>query len=255
METLSEGKTKIIYATGENQIVMQSKDDITSGDGAKRDMIQGKGAIATKTTANVFSLLNQGGIPTHFLAQVDNTRLLCVQCDMIPLEVTIRGTTAGHYIRRNPGSVEGEDLAGLPVEFTFKDDANHDPFVVITREGSWNLHDPEKPVSDDTLIGGTEPLLSPTEVRAIETTARDVFRTLKKAWAKLDVKLVDLKIEFGRTMDGHLVVGDVIDNDSWRLWPDGDKSRQLDKQIYREGGTLQEVLDKYQRVMVLTDDF
>ena len=86
---------------------------------------------------------------------------------------------------------------------------------------------------------------------------RRVFETLERAWAGIDVTLVDLKIEFGRDPQGKLMVADVIDNDSWRLWPGGDKTRMLDKQIYRNlrevtPEELQGVADRYALVADLT---
>lgn len=255
MKKLTEGKTKIIYDAGNGNVIMFSKNDITSGDGTKRDIIEGKGAVATKTTTNVFRLLNRHGIPTHLVEQVDDVRLLCILCEMIPLEVTIRGSAAGHYLKRNPDVKEGIDLKELVVDFTFKDDARHDPLVVMTGEGFWKLHDPEQPIASDTLIEQMEPLLSSKEVSLVRETAKEVFRVLKEAWENLGIKLIDLKIEYGRTGDGHIIVADVIDNDSWRLWPEGDKSRQLDKQIYREGGSLDEVLRNYRLVAEMTGRF
>ena len=67
--------------------------------------------------------------------------------------------------------------------------------------------------------------------------ARIVYEILAHAWRRHDTLLVDLKIEFGRIASGEgkgqLVVADVIDNDAWRIWPQGREELMLDKQLYR----------------------
>ena len=67
--------------------------------------------------------------------------------------------------------------------------------------------------------------------------ARITFEILAHAWRRRDTLLVDLKIEFGRLASGEgkgqLVIADVIDNDSWRIWPQGREDLMLDKQLYR----------------------
>jgi phosphoribosylaminoimidazole-succinocarboxamide synthase len=254
MEVIAEGKTKVILDAGEGNVILESKDDITAGDGAKKDVIEGKGELATRTTANVFRLLNRHNIPTHFLEQIDETKLLCKRCEMIPLEVTIRGTATGSYLKRNPKVTEGAEMSPPVVEFFLKDDSRHDPLIVIDEKGKWILHQPKTPLSNETIVGSVEPsLLSSREVPVVKEQALQVFSVLKEAWAKFGILLVDLKIEFGRLTDNGLVVGDVIDNDSWRLWPAGKKEQQLDKQIYREGGNLETVLESYREVTGLTD--
>jgi phosphoribosylaminoimidazole-succinocarboxamide synthase len=256
MKILAEGKTKIVYDAGDGEVILESKDAITAGDGVRKDVITGKSRLATRTTVNVFRLLNQHNIPTHFVKQIDETKLLCLRCDMIPLEVTIRGTATGSYVKRHPGVSEGSPITPPVVEFFLKDDARHDPLVAVSTNGTWYLYDPKRPVTTDSQIGSIDPpLLSEQEISTIEERALQIFSILRQAWEKQGVLLVDLKIEFGRTVAGDLVVADVIDNDSWRLWPEGNKEQQLDKQIYREGGDLEDVLRNYQDVSDLTERF
>ena len=255
MQKLAEGKTKIIYDLGDGTVEIVSKDDITAGDGFQHDVITGKAELATRTTANVFELLNRSGIATHFIKRLDSLRLLCKRCQMIPLEVVIRGTATGSYLKRNPQASEGQDLdAPLPVEFFIKDDSRHDPIVTFGPKG-WQLHPPKEPVSDENVIEEIESLLAPAEIEEITKITRRVFDVLFTAWARLDIKLVDLKLEFGRTDEGDLVVADVIDNDSWRIWPGGDKTRQLDKQVYRDTRDLENTRSRYALVAELTDRF
>ncbi|MBN2378931.1 phosphoribosylaminoimidazolesuccinocarboxamide synthase [candidate division WOR-3 bacterium] len=254
MDKLIEGKTKIIYDLGDGTVQMVAKDDITSGDGDQHDVIEGKAGFATRTTANVFELLNRKGVATHYLGRIDPLKLHCKRCRMIPLEVVIRGTATGSYLKRNPLAREGMDFDPRPVEFFLKDDSRHDPIVAFS-EDSWFLHPAKEPVSEENVIEEIEPMLTPEELEKVIKTGREVFEILADAWVQQDIKLVDLKIEFGRTDDGALVVADVIDNDSWRIWPGGEKNKQLDKQVYRETRDLEETRALYARVAEMTDRF
>jgi len=241
---LAEGKTKIIYAHPETTdlVYMVHKDGLSAGNGARRNVLPGKGKLACRTTTNVFRLLEQEGVATHYVDLVSENANLVTQCQMILLEVVMRRIATGSYIRRNPVVAEGARFDPLVVEFFFKDDALHDPLV-----------------TDAEIV--EMGVASQDEVDAMIETGRAVFGILEQAWAKLDVTLVDCKIEFGRaTSDGKLLVADVIDNDSWRIWPGGHKERMLDKQIYRNMPEVTEerlaaLLRKYQKVADLTDRF
>ena len=240
---LAEGKTKIIYAHPERSdvVYMRHKDGLSAGDGARRNHLPGKGAVACRTTSNVFYLLEQEGIDTHYIGMVAEDMNIVTRCEMIPLEVVMRRIATGHYLDRHPEVAEGTRFDPLVIEFFYKDDAQHDPLVTDAQ----------------ILEMG---LASRFEIDYMAEMARRVFAILEKAWAAQDVTLVDCKIEFGRDAEGRVLVADVIDNDSWRIWPGGDKSRMMDKQIYRnmpevtEEG-LKALLAKYEQVADMTDQF
>lgn len=237
---LVEGKTKQIYAHLEdNELVyILAKDQITAGDGARRDEIAGKSRWSTITTANVFRLLNEAQIATHFVQLINETTLLVKRCTMLPIEHVQRRIATGSYLKRHPEINEGTHFEPVLIETFLKDDAHHDPQIWSTNIIQLGL--------------ATEP-----EIAWMANEGRHVFAVLERAWAQLDITLVDLKIKFGRDTHGHLLVADVIDNDSWRLWPGGDKNRMLDKQVYRNAqiitpAALQDIADRYALVADLT---
>lgn len=242
-ERLAEGKTKIIYAhpTDPRLAIMVQKDAISAGDGARRNMIEGKGSLSGRTAANVFTLLRHAGIATHFVEAPSDRAMVVQRCTMIPLEVVMRRLATGSYLKRHPQVGEGQRFDPVLVEFFIKDDARHDPQMQ----------------PDEIVAAG---VATPEEIKAMVEAGRHVFDLLECAWSAQGIVLVDLKIEFGRTASGDLVVADMIDNDSWRLWPGGEKEQMLDKQIYRNmqivtSDGLDAVKQKYIEVAELTDHF
>jgi len=243
---LAEGKTKIIYEVPGDDLlaVMEHKDAITAGDGARRHILPGKALASSRTMENCFRVLRRAGVPAHFIRSLDERHALVRRCAMIPVEVVTRRLAAGSYLKRYPGAAEGARFDPPLVELFLKDDARHDPLVT----------------PDDLVAAG---VARRDEVAAMADLARRSFLALEEAWARLDVALVDLKIECGRAAGdgaGGLLVADVVDNDSWRLWPGGRRAEMLDKQVYRD---LTEVTDdglarvaaNYARVAELTSRF
>jgi phosphoribosylaminoimidazole-succinocarboxamide synthase len=247
---IARGKTKVLYEyPGQpDQLVVAQTDQISSGDGARRSVIPGKGRLAAQTTARVFRLLNLCGLPTHYQnggEDDDDNEMVVRRCNMLPLEVVTRGVAAGSFVKRNPGVQRGALLVPRLIEFFLKDDANHDPMI-----------SPEQIVAQG--------IAAPHEVASMSEMARLTFDILAHAWRKRDVLLVDLKIEFGRLTSGEnkgqLVIADVIDNDSWRIWPQGREELMLDKQMYRNLPEVDEqglarVKEAYERVADLVGTF
>ena len=119
---IAEGKTKILLAAKQNagKVLIVSKDDITAGDGAKHDLIEGKAALSTRTTCNVFRLLKACGVPVAFEEQVDARTFLAPRCRMLPYEVVVRREAHGSYLKRMPGLAKGHLFPKLLVEFFLK---------------------------------------------------------------------------------------------------------------------------------------
>ena len=97
---LAEGKTKIIYAMPPAEsgydidpsalAFMAHKDAITAGDGAKRDVIEGKGELSCRTTSAVYKYLESRGIATHYVSTLDDRTMLVRRAEMIPIEWVAR---------------------------------------------------------------------------------------------------------------------------------------------------------------------
>ncbi|XP_043984268.1 multifunctional protein ADE2 isoform X1 [Gambusia affinis] len=223
-QKLSEGKTKQIFELVDQPglVLVQSKDQITAGNAARKDQMEGKAAIANKTTCCVFKLLQESGIKTAFVQQHSETAFTAAHCEMIPIEWVCRRVATGSFLKRNPGVKEGYRFTPLKMEMFFKDDANNDP--------QW---------SEEQLLAAKFSLAGLTigqcEVDIMKRSTVAIFEILEKAWATQNCTLVDMKIEFGvNVKTREIVLADVIDNDSWRLWPAGDRSQQKDKQVYRD---------------------
>ncbi len=267
---VAEGKTKRILdgGGGDGLVTLVSKDDITAGDGAKHDVIPDKGRLANATTCNVFRLLKACGLPVAFVRQDSASSFVAPGCEMLPYEVVVRREAHGSYLKRNPHIAKGQLFPQLLVEFYLKTkDKNwkgkplvaDDPLMQFTKGDSQiRLLNPAKP------IHGQEPFLVLKESEVfthadewdlfpeMQRIAAHAFLVLEKAWQLESGTLVDLKVEFGFDHKGNLLLADVIDNDSWRVVESGS---YIDKQVYRDGGALDDVAAKYRRVAEITGRF
>ncbi|XP_072476927.1 bifunctional phosphoribosylaminoimidazole carboxylase/phosphoribosylaminoimidazole succinocarboxamide synthetase isoform X1 [Notamacropus eugenii] len=221
---LYEGKTKEVYELLDSpgKVLLQSKDQITAGNAARKNHLDGKAAISNKITSCIFELLQKAGIKTAFTKKCSETAFIAPQCEMIPIEWVCRRIATGSFLKRNPGVKEGYKFYPPKVEMFFKDDANNDP--------QWSE---EQVIAAKWCFAGLN--IGQTEVDIMSHSTQAIFEILEKSWLLLNCTLVDMKIEFGVDVTTkEIVLADVIDNDSWRLWPSGDRAQQKDKQSYRD---------------------
>jgi len=266
---VAEGKTKIVEDAGNGEVFVRSKDDITAGDGAKHDVLDGKAAASTRTTGNVFRLLERNGVPTHFVNRVDDVTFRARDVEMIPLELVARRYATGSFRDRFPDLADGAVLEELVFEIFEKDDANHDPLLEFDFEaGVLRRHVPNNKAAEaigpDVKAGdliSEEPLgesryadVSPELIASLRSRTASAFEVIEDAWKQQGGVYIDFKIECGFDREtGDLLVADVIDSDSGRLrFGEVDMS----KQSYRDGtATLPEIKKKFDDVAALTDRF
>jgi len=267
---VAEGKTKKIHLVkgSSDRVTVVAKDDITAGDGAKHDIIPDKGRLATATTCNVFRLLKACGLPVAFVEQDSAISFVSPKCDMLPYEVVVRREAHGSYLKRNPHLSKGQLFPQALVEFYLKTkDKNwkgkpliaDDPFMQFAEDAKQiRLFNPAKPLQGQEpflVLAGSEVFGRDQEGQIfpeMRRIARQAFLVLEKAWQLEGGTLVDLKVEFGFDAKGGLLLADVIDNDSWRVLEGGS---YIDKQVYRDGGALDDVVAKYRHVAEITSHF
>ena len=191
LEKLYEGKAKQLYATDDPEVLwVEYKNSATAGDGEKKEDFAGKGRLNNLITTLIFDLLKKRGIGSHLVARVGETSQLVKKVTMFPLEIVLRNTAAGHFCSRL-GVEEGIELKEPVLEYFLKNDDLHDPFV-----------------NDDDLVALD--VCTREDLAEIAPLARRINEALIEIFAKIDVKLVDFKIEMGRTSDGTLLLADEI---------------------------------------------
>lgn len=230
LNQLYEGKSKKLFATDDPRVLLVSyKDDATAFNGLKCGRISGKGAINNLMTNHLMKLLEQNGIPTHYIEGISGRETLVKRCEMIPLEVVVRNIVAGSLSERLH-MPEGTVLRRTVLEYNYKSDELGDPMVNETHIAAFGWASPEalKQVSDYAL------------------KANKILRpTLEKA----GLLLVDFKLEFG-ILDGKIILADEISPDTCRFWDIRTRER-LDKDRFRRDmdGVREAYIEAFERIV------
>ncbi|MCI9475478.1 phosphoribosylaminoimidazolesuccinocarboxamide synthase [Anaerovoracaceae bacterium 41-7] len=225
-EQLYEGKAKKVFATNdENLCIVSYKDDATAFNGLKKGTITGKGAINNRMSNFLMKMLEEKGIPTHFVEELSDRETVVKKVSIVPLEVIARNIAAGSLAKRL-GVEEGYPMKRTVLEFSYKNDDLGDPMV------------------NDYHILAME-FATEEELETIKKMALDINAILREYLAADGIDLIDFKLEFGKTADGSIVLADEISPDTCRFW-DSKTHEKLDKDRFRRdmGG----VEDAYQEV-------
>ena len=226
-DMLYEGKAKKVYTTEDPDVLIVSyKDDATAFNGQKKGTIVGKGAINNRMTNYLFKKLEEQGVPTHLIEELNDRETAVKKVEIVPLEVIIRNFSAGSFAKKM-GMEEGIKFKCPTLEFSYKNDDLGDPFI-------------------NSYYALALGLATQEEIDDITKYAFKVNEVLKKILLDANIRLIDFKLEFGRLADGTIILADEISPDTCRFW-DATTGAHLDKDLFRRdmGGEA----DAYQEVM------
>lgn len=224
---LYEGKAKKVYETEDPALLIVSyKDDATAFNGLKKGTITGKGGINNRMSNLFMQRLEQAGIPTHFVRELNERETVVKKVSILPLEVIVRNISAGSFAKRY-GVEEGIVFDAPTIELSYKNDALGDPLLNAYHAVALKL------CTED-------------ELAVVKQYAFAINEQLRTFWKACGVTLVDFKLEFGKLPDGAIVLADEISPDTCRLW-DSATGEKLDKDRFRRD--LGGVEDAYAEVM------
>ena len=227
MEMLYEGKAKKVFTTDmEDVLIVDYKDDATAFNGEKKGTIVGKGVVNNRMTKHIFKMLEEKGIPTHFVEELSDRETAVKKVEIVPLEVIVRNVAAGSFSKKL-GIEEGFRLLAPTLEFSYKNDELGDPMIndyyaiaigAATRE----------------------------EIDRITELVFKINEILVAYFAEKKIDLIDFKVEFGR-YKGEIILADEISPDTCRFW-DSETHEKLDKDRFRRDlGRVEEAYEEVYR--------
>ena len=213
VKQLYEGKAKKVYETEDkNFYIVSYKDDATAFNGLKKGTIEGKGVVNNRVTNFLMKMLEEKGIPTDFVEELNDRETVVKAVKIVPLEVIVRNIAAGSLSKRL-GIAEGGKLNSTVLEYCYKDDELGDPMINEYHIAALNI-------------------ATKKELEEISNYAFKINEILRDYLKQDNIDLIDFKLEFGRLADGKIVLADEISPDTCRFW-DSKTGEKLDKDRFR----------------------
>ena len=221
-----EGKAKIIFATdNKNLIIQHFKDDATAFNNKKKTVIEGKGILNNRISEHILNNLSQIGIKNHLVKRLNMREQLVHHVKIIPIEFIVRNIATGSLTKRL-GIEDGSVLERPLIEYCLKNDDLGDPIISKEHILTFNW-------------------LDLTELNWISEELRRINDFLQGMFRGIGIKLVDFKVEFGKTNENKIILADEISPDTCRLW-DLSTEKKLDKDRFRQN--LGNLIEAYQEV-------
>ena len=224
-ELLYEGKAKKVYTTeNPDVLIVDYKDDATAFNGVKKGTIVGKGVVNNRMTNHIFRMLEEKGIPTHYIEELSDRETAVKKVEIVPLEVIVRNVAAGSFSKKL-GIEEGFKLLSPTLEFSYKNDELGDPMINDYYA---------------VAIGAA----TREEINKITELVFKINEILVDYFKSIKVDLIDFKVEFGR-YKGQIILAYEISPDKCRFW-DSETHEKLDKDRFRRD--LGHVVEAYEEI-------
>ena len=223
-ELIYEGKAKKVFSYDSDKVIIEFKDDATAFNALKKAKFEGKGKLNCLISAKIFEYLIKNDIPTHFLKLKSDNTIIAQKIKIIPLEIVLRNIAYGSLCKQT--TIKSRTVLPTPlIDIYLKNDELNDPLLTKERIELMNI------LSTDDLDS------------IIELTLK-INVLLKRFFKKIQLKLVDFKLEFGYNATNNIVLGDEISPDNCRLWDLNQKNDtivSLDKDRFRNdlGGLIE----------------
>ena len=220
-----EGKAKKVFTHDDvDKVLIEFKDDATAFNALKKAKFEGKGKLNCLISARIFEILIKENIPTHFIKLKNQNTMIAQKIKVIPLEIVLRNTAYGSLCKETTIR-SGTDLAKPLIDIYFKNDMLNDPLITRDRIELMNI-------------------VSTKDLNLIIDLTLKINEIMQSFFKKIQLKLVDFKLEFGYNFENNILLGDEISPDNCRLWDCNQKNDtivSLDKDIFRNdlGGLIE----------------
>ena len=236
-ELVYEGKAKRVFSHDDaDKVIIEFKDDATAFNALKKAKFEGKGKLNCLISARIFEILIKENIPTHFIKLKNQNTMIAQKIKVIPLEIVLRNTAYGSLCKETTIK-SGTDLAKPLIDIYFKNDILNDPLITRDRIELMNI-------------------VSTKDLNLIIDLTLKINEIMKSFFKKIQLKLVDFKLEFGYDFENNILLGDEISPDNCRLWDINNKSDtivSLDKDRFRND--LGGLIEAYSEINRRINDF
>lgn len=233
-DKLINGKVREIVDLGDT-LVLTTSDRISAFDRIL-STIPYKGEVLNRLSLYWFEK-TEDIIQNHIISQVSPRSIHVNKCEVLPVEVIVRGYLTGSAWRDYQ---KGNNISGITLPKGMRMDQKFDsPILTPSTKAEQGDHD--EPISCEDIVA--QGLVSKELWAKVEDVAFKLFERGRELAKERGLILVDTKYEFGMLNGDLVIVDEVHTPDSSRFWYQedyqaafdrGENQRKVDKEFLRE---------------------